>query len=430
MGIWKRFYIGMVVLALLAAGVAVFPAAPVSPAAAQDDTPIEVIIRISGTVESITVDTIVVDGYAVNINGAFDPATLTIGQVVTITGTLEDGAESVLNATSLVLGVDLDGDTIADDVDNCPDIANPDQADTDGDGIGDACDPDMVDTDADGLVDALDNCPLVANADQADTDADGIGDACDPDLLDTDADGVVDALDNCPLVANADQADADLDGIGDVCDETPGPVGTEEPPVATEEPPMATEEPAEVVCDRPGHPVATALAAEFDLDYDVVMGWHCQGFGFGEIARALLISEQSDGTTPDDLLAEKAGGLGWGEIVKEYDVQPSSLAPGRVISAQKHADKWGTDDETDPGDQEMMQEQEQEQEQLQTEQNTGPGNSGNAPGQEKKDDNGAPGNSGNAPGQEKKDDGGSAPGNSGNAPGQQGKDDNKGGGKK
>ncbi|HML24464.1 MAG TPA: thrombospondin type 3 repeat-containing protein [Aggregatilinea sp.] len=288
----------------------------------------------------------------------------------------------------------------------------------------------MVDTDADGLVDALDNCPLVANADQADTDADGIGDACDPDLLDTDADGVVDALDNCPLVANADQADADLDGIGDVCDETPGPVGTEEPPVATEEPPMATEEPAEVVCDRPGHPVATALAAEFDLDYDVVMGWHCQGFGFGEIARALLISEQSDGTTPDDLLAEKAGGLGWGEIVKEYDVQPSSLAPGRVISAQKHADKWGTDDETDPGDQEMMQEQEQEQEQLQTEQNTGPGNSGNAPGQEKKDDNGAPGNSGNAPGQEKKDDGGSAPGNSGNAPGQQGKDDNKGGGKK
>jgi len=34
-----------------------------------------------------------------------------------------------------------DGDTIDDDIDNCPDDANPGQEDTDGDGIGDACDP-------------------------------------------------------------------------------------------------------------------------------------------------------------------------------------------------------------------------------------------------------------------------------------------------
>ena len=36
---------------------------------------------------------------------------------------------------------DRDGDGIADDVDNCPDTANADQADSDGDGFGDLCDP-------------------------------------------------------------------------------------------------------------------------------------------------------------------------------------------------------------------------------------------------------------------------------------------------
>ena len=36
---------------------------------------------------------------------------------------------------------DRDSDGIADDVDNCPDIANADQSDIDGDGFGDLCDP-------------------------------------------------------------------------------------------------------------------------------------------------------------------------------------------------------------------------------------------------------------------------------------------------
>ena len=36
--------------------------------------------------------------------------------------------------------VDGDGDGVPDSADNCPEAANPDQADTDGDGIGDACD--------------------------------------------------------------------------------------------------------------------------------------------------------------------------------------------------------------------------------------------------------------------------------------------------
>jgi hypothetical protein len=39
---------------------------------------------------------------------------------------------------------DADGDGIADSADNCPDVANPDQLDGDGDGIGSACDPEDV----------------------------------------------------------------------------------------------------------------------------------------------------------------------------------------------------------------------------------------------------------------------------------------------
>jgi len=35
-----------------------------------------------------------------------------------------------------------DGDIVPDDEDNCPDVMNPNQADFDGDGLGDACDPD------------------------------------------------------------------------------------------------------------------------------------------------------------------------------------------------------------------------------------------------------------------------------------------------
>lgn len=58
------------------------------------------------------------------------------------------------------------------------------------------------DTDMDGILDPADNCPTMANINQADSDLDGFGDVCD----------------NCPEDANVDQADQDGDGAGAACD--------------------------------------------------------------------------------------------------------------------------------------------------------------------------------------------------------------------
>jgi hypothetical protein len=136
--------------------------------------------------------------------------------------------------------VDRDGDDVADGLDNCIIVPNPDQADTDpATPGGDACG--RVDPDNDGVCQEgaenarcavgadgrrlVDNCPLVPNPTQADADGDGKGDACDSD---DDDDGVCDpgqlsplsgctGVDNCPLVPNPTQADADGDGVGDAC---------------------------------------------------------------------------------------------------------------------------------------------------------------------------------------------------------------------
>lgn len=190
------------------------------------------------------------------------------------------------------IGSDPDGDGILDAADNCPLTSNPDQADSDGDGIGNACDGDVdgdgipnacdatEDGDGDGVFDEIDNCPGTPNAGQLDTDGDGFGDVCDgcpndtaktapgpcgcgatendsdgdgtPDChdgcpndiaklapgacgcgtpdTDSDGDGVADCIDNCNSVANPDQSDADSDGVGDACD---GP--TNRAPVTTDD---------------------------------------------------------------------------------------------------------------------------------------------------------------------------------------------------
>jgi hypothetical protein len=78
------------------------------------------------------------------------------------------------------------------------------------------------DRDRDGVIDLIDNCPDLANRDQADLDDDHIGDLCDECPIGSnhneDDDAWLDGCDNCPALANDDQTDSDGDQVGDACD--------------------------------------------------------------------------------------------------------------------------------------------------------------------------------------------------------------------
>jgi len=124
----------------------------------------------------------------------------------------ENGSVQFVNVT-LEYDIDIDDDQVDDTLDNCEIAFNPNQLDSDHDGLGDACDDN---DDNDDFLDLVDNCPTVVNNDQADQDGDNIGDVCDDDV---DGDTILNIRDNCLRQINTDQSDLDADNIGDVCDD-------------------------------------------------------------------------------------------------------------------------------------------------------------------------------------------------------------------
>ena len=186
-------------------------------------------------------------------------------------------------------GGDSDGDGICDNQDNCDFNFNPDQADNDGDGIGNVCDSTpngggstgggggscndvnvsggsgrvtITDIPSAALVEILGpstgygvqtvcngNCSGTETVNnlaagtysvkiqtyspycfrQVDVQVTGGGGSTNPCANqggDSDGDGICDNQDNCDFTSNPDQADNDGDGIGNVCDSTPNGGGT------------------------------------------------------------------------------------------------------------------------------------------------------------------------------------------------------------
>jgi hypothetical protein len=101
---------------------------------------------------------------------------------------------------------DADGDGVLDSADNCPNTANPSQADQDGDGLGDACDGDVDGDGYDTTANGGDDCN--------DTDAaihPGAAEVCG-DGVDNDCDGQIDP--STSIDAGTWYRDGDQDGYG------------------------------------------------------------------------------------------------------------------------------------------------------------------------------------------------------------------------
>lgn len=130
-------------------------------------------------------------------------------------------------------------------------------------------------------------------------------------------------------------------------------VDEEEDDIDDEDGELDDAERAEACTGADPHPHGMALADDYGVDYEAIMDWFCQGFGFGEIELAYLLSEEV-GLTVDEVFALRAEGMGWGNVRKELGAAPGlgNDKPGRGNDRDRDAPpglEKKDDDRTPPG---------------------------------------------------------------------------------
>ena len=68
------------------------------------------------------------------------------------------------------------------------------------------------------------------------------------------------------------------------------------------------------------HPIALGMVDTYDVSYDQVMTWYCDGYAFSDILLALETSDLADIPVPDLLLLVKD--QSWDEIWDDLGVNP------------------------------------------------------------------------------------------------------------
>lgn len=127
----------------------------------------------------------------------------------------------------------------------------------------------------------------------------------------------------------------------------PAPTDTAEATATPQPTPTATPEidlGGETLCTgAQPHPTGTTLAGKYGVPYEEIMGWFCQGYGFGEIDLAYEISRAVP-LPVDQVFSMRAGGAGWGEIKQQLlpDQQNGN-------AAENNHSKSNGKDKTPPG---------------------------------------------------------------------------------
>ncbi len=289
--------------------------------AQEDGDPIEV--ELEGVVQYVGEGFIVVDGIVVYANDIFDVTSVNVTDTVAITGELQE--DGTVLATAYALVEAGEGPTDPEPGDSVVVV-----------GYVESLDPDII---IEGYVVAPASAFNPSTLEEGDlvileglllNDGETIQATSLALLVETDAEDEDECLDDGEDEDGEDSGDVVTDGDGE---------GDEDDPCADEEDEEDDEENTGV-CENVDHPVTLRYAEAYGISAEQITEWRCDGFGFGQIGKVLALAEVV-GVDPQEIFDRIAGGEGWGNILKDYDVKPGDLAPGKGLNKDKERGNSG-----------------------------------------------------------------------------------------